>query len=166
LTFFGIDNALHELDARGGQELLVLQGRRRINAESASQRHEARDNPNDREQQRNGNECRRIGWRDLIELQFDEAGSGQGHCQASYHNSAENPRNPSSPPKRVLWGVQSLDEMGIVRFQMAVANKEDEPAVQAFMVAAVKAAISQAVKDGTLKRLAEEQRKLKGGGDR
>jgi hypothetical protein len=66
----------------------------------------------------------------------------------------------------VLWGVQSLDEMGIVRFQMAVANKEDEPAVQAFMVAAVKAAISQAVKDGTLKRLAEEQRKLKGGGDR
>ncbi|HEX2457841.1 MAG TPA: cytochrome c [Vicinamibacterales bacterium] len=82
----------------------------------------------------------------------------------SYDNSAENPRNPNSPPKRVLWGVQSLDEMGIVRFQMAVANKEDEPAVQAFMVAAVKAAISQAVKDGTLKRLAEEQRKLKGGG--
>jgi len=84
----------------------------------------------------------------------------------AYDNSADNPRNPSSPPRRVLWGVQSLDEMGIVRFQMAVANKEDEPAVQAFMVAAVKAAIGQAVKDGTLKRLAEEQRRLKGGGDR
>ena len=84
----------------------------------------------------------------------------------AYDNSADNPRNPSSPPKRVLWGVQSLDEMGIVRFQMAVANKEDEPAVQAFMVTAVKAAIGQAVKDGTLKRLAEEQRRLKGGGER
>jgi len=84
----------------------------------------------------------------------------------AYDNSADNPRNPNSPPKRVLWGVQSFDEMGIVRFQMAVANKEDEPAVQAFMVAAVKAAIGQAVKDGTLKRLGEEQRKLKGGGNR
>jgi len=83
----------------------------------------------------------------------------------AYGKSDDNPRNPSSPPKRVQWGVQSLDEMGIVRLQMAVANKDDDPAVQAFMVAAVKAAIGQALKDGTLKRMAEEQRRLKDGGD-
>src|SRR5262249_19243489 len=29
-----------------------------------------------------------------------------------YDNSAENPKNPSNPPKRVLWGEESLDEMG------------------------------------------------------
>jgi len=32
----------------------------------------------------------------------------------TYDNSAENPRNPSNPPKRVTWGEQSTDEMGSV----------------------------------------------------
>ena len=78
---------------------------------------------------------------------------------------ADAPHSDFNARWRVQWGVQSFDEMGIVRFQMAVADKDDEPAVQAFMVAAVKAAIGQALKDGTLKRMAEEQRRLKGGGD-
>ena len=29
-----------------------------------------------------------------------------------WDNSAENPNNPSNPPKRVRWGLQSTDEMG------------------------------------------------------
>lgn len=29
-----------------------------------------------------------------------------------WDNSADNPNNPSSPPKRVQWGLQSTDEMG------------------------------------------------------
>jgi hypothetical protein len=31
--------------------------------------------------------------------------------EAGYDNSANNPRNPSSPPKRVRWGEQTTDEM-------------------------------------------------------
>ena len=31
--------------------------------------------------------------------------------EAVYDNSAENPKNPSSPPKRITWGEQTTDEM-------------------------------------------------------
>jgi len=43
----------------------------------------------------------------------------------TYDNSAENPRNPSNPPKRVTWGEQSTDEMGSVGL-LVVAEREDE----------------------------------------
>ena len=42
-----------------------------------------------------------------------------------WDNSADNPRNPSSPPIRVAWGEESKDEMGSVSL-MAVAQKESE----------------------------------------
>ena len=47
----------------------------------------------------------------------------------TYDNSAENPRNPCNPPRRVRWGVQSSDEMGSVNFIMVPAasvTKEEE----------------------------------------
>ena len=36
---------------------------------------------------------------------------------AYYDNSAENPRNPSRPPKRVRWGEQTTDEMCLLGVQ-------------------------------------------------
>jgi mono/diheme cytochrome c family protein len=33
------------------------------------------------------------------------------HIEAVYDNSADNPRNPNSPPKMVTWGEQTSDEM-------------------------------------------------------
>jgi hypothetical protein len=33
-----------------------------------------------------------------------------------FDNSADNPRNPNSPPKRVTWGEQTADEMAITFF--------------------------------------------------
>jgi len=30
---------------------------------------------------------------------------------AYYDNSAQNPRNPNQPPKRITWGEQTTDEM-------------------------------------------------------
>jgi mono/diheme cytochrome c family protein len=42
-----------------------------------------------------------------------------------YDNSAENPRNPTSPPKRVRWGRESTDEMGSSTL-LVVAKKEEE----------------------------------------
>ena len=45
--------------------------------------------------------------------------------QITYDNSADNPRNPSHPPKRVTWGEQSFDEMGSVTLQVAPARQSE-----------------------------------------
>jgi mono/diheme cytochrome c family protein len=47
-----------------------------------------------------------------------------------WDNSADNPRNPSSPPVRVTWGEESKDEMGSISL-MAIAHSEsDMPALR------------------------------------
>src|SRR4029077_7621211 len=43
----------------------------------------------------------------------------------TYDNSADNPRNPSHPPKRVLWGEQSFDEMGAVTLTVVPARQSE-----------------------------------------
>jgi hypothetical protein len=45
-----------------------------------------------------------------------------------WDNSAENPRNPSSPPRRVTWGEESKDEMGSISL-IAVPHQESDLAV-------------------------------------
>ena len=42
-----------------------------------------------------------------------------------YDNSAGNPRNPSSPPRRVLTGPESRDEMGELLIQFITGNEAD-----------------------------------------
>jgi hypothetical protein len=39
-----------------------------------------------------------------------------------YNNSTDNPRNPSSPPKRVRWGRESFDEMGSMTLLVGTAT--------------------------------------------
>ncbi len=78
----------------------------------------------------------------------------------TYDNSADNPRNPHHPPQRVMWGVQSTEEMGVVRFEMVADRVEDEAPLQQMGVAAVKAALAQLAKDGTLKRYLEQSQKV------
>ena len=41
----------------------------------------------------------------------------------TYDNSAENPRNPISPPRRAVFGEQSFDEMGAVLFDFEVIEQ-------------------------------------------
>lgn len=43
----------------------------------------------------------------------------------TYDNSADNPRNPNRPPKRVRYGLQSTDEMGELWFQLLAQSPED-----------------------------------------
>jgi hypothetical protein len=45
--------------------------------------------------------------------------------EATYDNSALNPNNPSSPPKRVRWGEESTDEMALCLIETAVEKQED-----------------------------------------
>ena len=81
----------------------------------------------------------------------------------TYDNSADNPRNPISPPRRALWGEQSFDEMGTVGFGFEVLNKADVPSFQQALAARSKAAIAAGGKDGTLGRfLASQQRRSRG----
>jgi hypothetical protein len=83
----------------------------------------------------------------------------------TYDNSADNPQNPSNPPRRVQWGEESFDEMGNVRFQLVTVNKEDEAGLQQAMAGALKAALSSAVQNGALKKLMEaREKKRKAGG--
>jgi len=81
----------------------------------------------------------------------------------TYDNSEDNPRNPTSPPRRALWGEQSLDEMGTVGFGFEVLNKADVAPFQQALVARTKAAIAAGGKDGTVGRfLASQQRRSRG----
>jgi len=70
----------------------------------------------------------------------------------TYDNSADNPRNPISPPRRALWGEQSFDEMGTVGFAFEVLNKTDVPAFEDALAARNKMAIAAGGKNGTLAR--------------
>ena len=51
--------------------------------------------------------------------------------QYVYDNSAGNPRNPQQPPKRVLWGQQSQEEMGDLWLQMQTRSDRDRETLRA-----------------------------------
>ena len=75
----------------------------------------------------------------------------------TYDNSAGNPHNPSSPPKRVLWGEESTDEMGSISFGLIPVRKEDEPQWAEFAGQQLKGTLLAAGQNGTLQRLALSQ---------
>lgn len=79
----------------------------------------------------------------------------------TYDNSADNPRNPNSPPRRVQWGEESFDEMGAVQFQMVAVRKEDEEVLKKLAAAVVKAMAQKAGQDGTFKRYQEYRQRKK-----
>lgn len=69
-----------------------------------------------------------------------------------YDNSADNPRNPSNPPKRVLWGEQSFDEMGTVGLRVEILNRQDEPTFLQAINERTRSAIQKGAQDGTARR--------------
>jgi mono/diheme cytochrome c family protein len=81
----------------------------------------------------------------------------------AYDNSADNPHNPCTPPRRVQWGLQSTDEMGGVRFQMVtasdVAEADMEKAAAGIRAAVAKLAQSEAAQDA-IKKAAERNREM------
>jgi hypothetical protein len=42
-----------------------------------------------------------------------------------YDNSAENPKNPFSPPQRIRWGRESTDEMGSITLAVVAKDERD-----------------------------------------
>jgi cytochrome c553 len=59
----------------------------------------------------------------------------------TYDNSADNPRNPTIPPRRVRWGRESLDEMGSMSLQVVAANEDEFPKLREAYAAHVRGAL-------------------------
>jgi mono/diheme cytochrome c family protein len=78
----------------------------------------------------------------------------------TYDNSEDNPRNPCNPPRRVTWGVQSLDEMGSVNFMMVATNSEDEDAARQQGGAMLKAALAKLAQSDAVKRYLSQQQRF------
>jgi mono/diheme cytochrome c family protein len=47
-------------------------------------------------------------------------------AEIAYDNSATNPRNPNAPPKRVKWGLGTLDEMGSLTLLVTTSSRQDD----------------------------------------
>jgi len=75
----------------------------------------------------------------------------------TYNNSADNPRNPSNPPREVWWGEQSTDEMGSISFAVTADNKLDQLELVQALRSRFRTAVARAVLDGTVTRLRKEQ---------
>ena len=47
------------------------------------------------------------------------------HLEAVYDNSADNPNQPSDPPRAVTWGEQTTDEMCLAFLSFATTDPSD-----------------------------------------
>src|SRR5688572_1512895 len=81
----------------------------------------------------------------------------------TYDNSADNPRNPISPPRRAVFGEQSFDEMGAVSIDFEVLNTADKQAFQDALGLRMKETIQIAGKNGTLGRFLARANRERGG---
>jgi mono/diheme cytochrome c family protein len=80
----------------------------------------------------------------------------------TYDNSAGNPRNPHSPPRRVQWGLESTDEMGQIGLLVEIPDSGEEPGLREALAARTKLAIQAGVADGTVERYLAQQAAMGG----
>lgn len=84
-----------------------------------------------------------------------------------YDNSADNPTNPTQPPKRVLFGNDSTDEMCFGLFQVVASKPEDQRKIQmALMQSFIKEWSDAKIDPEARAIIIEEAGKLFGGGGR
>ncbi len=81
----------------------------------------------------------------------------------TYDNSADNPRNPVSPPRRALWGEQSYDEMGMIAFTFKVLDGAAMAPFEQALAERTKMAIAAGGKNGTLGRFLARAKRERGG---
>ena len=78
----------------------------------------------------------------------------------TYDNSADNPRNPHSPPRQVRWGLESTDEMGTLGLLLEISKEEEEDDLRQMLTERAQSAIQRAAEDGTLRRYLLQQSRL------
>jgi hypothetical protein len=76
------------------------------------------------------------------------------NVEAVYDNSADNPHNPSSPPRRVRWGEQTTDEMCLVGVQVTTDTLADLRKVVSLNSARLGGALVGGLDESDLDRLA------------
>jgi hypothetical protein len=69
-----------------------------------------------------------FGWQDtyFYKTPFNLPSGTRIDSEISYDNSDANPRNPNSPPKRVKWGLGTLDEMGSMTLLVVASSRTDD----------------------------------------
>lgn len=81
-------------------------------------------------------------------------------ARITYDNSADNPENPNSPPKRIQWGRESTDEMGSLTLQVVAKENNDRPelvrATQSLIAQSMKSQAGKRPMAGALERLRGE----------
>ncbi len=90
-----------------------------------------------------------FGWQEQYRFQdyYDLPKGTKLNVKISYDNSAENPSNPTNPPRRVKWGKESTDEMGSITLQVVAAREDEFPRLQeAYRKHITEAAIKAAMK--------------------
>ncbi|MBI1317788.1 MAG: hypothetical protein GC168_02420 [Candidatus Hydrogenedens sp.] len=81
-----------------------------------------------------------FGWQEQYELAEEmllPAGT-RIEMEFVYDNSAENPFNPSNPPREVTWGLQSTDEMACITLGLITPTQEAKDALRDGYIAWVK----------------------------
>jgi mono/diheme cytochrome c family protein len=73
-----------------------------------------------------------FGWQEQYQFQdyVDLPKGTKLAARITYDNSAGNPHNPTSPPRRVRWGKESTDEMGSITLQVVAAKEEEFKTLQ------------------------------------
>jgi hypothetical protein len=69
-----------------------------------------------------------FGWQDsyFYKVPFTLPRGTRIDSEISYDNSDANPRNPNSPPRRVKWGLGTLDEMGSMTLLVVASSRADD----------------------------------------
>jgi mono/diheme cytochrome c family protein len=69
-----------------------------------------------------------FGWQDsyFYKTPFTLPRGTRIDSEITYDNSDANPRNPNSPPKRVKWGLGTLDEMGSMTLLVVASSRADD----------------------------------------
>jgi hypothetical protein len=86
--------------------------------------------------------------------------------EAEYDNSADNPHNPSSPPRRVRWGEQTADEMCLVGVQVTTDSLADLRKVAALNSARLGGALVGGLEESDLDRVSGASTQDQNNGDR
>jgi hypothetical protein len=69
-----------------------------------------------------------FGWQDsyFFKTPFVLPRGTRIDAEIAYDNSGANPRNPNAPPKRVKWGLGTLDEMGSMTLLAVASSRADD----------------------------------------
>ena len=69
-----------------------------------------------------------FGWQDsyFFKTPFTLPKGTRIDSELVYDNSETNPRNPNAPPKRVKWGLGTLDEMGSLTLLITTSSRQDD----------------------------------------